>query len=140
MALSAIIYMNDAPEPSRENRSVVFQVSDGVHSSNELTGTIYIRLVDDNPLVLSCGADVVGFTEGSSVVNLSQLLVLSDADSNHEVSMGRVFIENPEPGDAIGLVISGPLRVQLVNNTGVLIDGVGTAMQYQVRILHTSGS
>lgn len=90
--------------------------------------------MDDNPLVLSCGADEVGFMEGSSGVNVSQLLVLSDADSNHEISMGRVYIENPEPGDAIGLVTSGSLRVQLVNNTGVTIDGVGTVMQYQVRM------
>lgn len=83
--------------------------------------------------MLSCGTDVVGFTEGSSSVNLSALLVLSDADSNHEVSMGSVFIENPKPGDAIALVESGSLRVVLVSDTEVLVDGVGTVMQYQVR-------
>ena len=130
-ALSSITYINNALEPTGENRTVIFQVSDSVHSSNELVGTIFVRLEDDNPLILSCDPGIVDFIEGSGPINLAESLMLSDVDSNHEISSAIVLIENSEVGDAINLTPSGSFNVQTTTES-ILIVGVGNAAQYQV--------
>lgn len=138
-ALASVIYFNGAIEPSREPvRLVQFQVFDGIFSSNTVTGSVNIILVDDNPLQLDCGAGVVNFTEGSgSSIALADSLTLSDLDSNHIVSGASVIITNEQEGDEI-LVdssLTGSISIEPSgggSRTWVDLVGEAMAMQYQV--------
>ena len=142
LALSSLIYFNEAPEPTLDPARVVeFQVFDGRSQSNLLVGFVDITLVDDNNLTLSCGAGLFSFTEGSATpISLAESLSLSDLDADHAVSSASVVITNPQPGDevAVGTSISSFIQVQhSENQTRVDLTGRAMATQYQVRGSHS---
>lgn len=137
-AFASIVYFNGASEPTMNPvRQVQFQVFDGVFRSNVVTGFINVTLLNDNPLMLNCGAGMSSFIEDSETpIPLAGFLTLSDLDSNHIVSAASVIITNPQEGDEIQVdsSLAGPIGIQQSGGTRLALTGAATAMQYQVRV------
>ncbi len=137
-ALASVLYFNGANEPSTQpSRRVQFQVFDGIFYSNSIVGLINITLVDDNRLVLDCGAGISSFSEGQQVpVLLASFLSLSDLDSNHVVSGASVMITNAQQGDSIQFdssLVMGSISIAQLDEARIELSGIVMAMQYQVR-------
>lgn len=133
------MYFNGIEEPpsDSENRLVLFQVFDAVFSSNILTAEISFTLVDDNPLLLNCGAGVVGFVEGAEFpVSLTSSLTLSDLDSDHVISSASVAIGNPQEGDEISVNSSLTSAISIQDNSNrIVLSGDAMDTDYQVHEL-----
>ena len=135
MALSSVVYSNTAVEPTRTNRTVSFQVYDGINFSNIANGTIYIALVNDNPLLLMCGAGIANFAEGSEIPTpLTELLTLMDADVDHMITGAEVSVQNPQVGDELTLGADSGLTITRVSDTVIVVTGVAEDSVYQVRV------
>ena len=138
IALASVLYVNTAPEPSVETiRTVQFQVFDDRFASEPLAGFIVISLVDDNALLLDCGAGFFNFTEqSSSPVPLARLLSLSDLDKDHMILEATVNISNAQPGDeiAVNASLSSDVRVDPGSDMAQInLVGEAMAVEYQVR-------
>ncbi len=135
-ALASVVYFNEAPEPTKaQPRLVQFRVFDGIFSSDLLTASVSISLVNDNPVTLDCGSGVFNFTEGSSEPTLiATELSLVDRDANHVISYATVTLFNQRLGDAISVDTNAIVNGITATVTNTQIDLVGNAMSsnYQV--------
>ena len=110
---------------------------DGIFYSNFIVGLINITLIDDNRLMLDCGAGIISFLEGNQdPVPLSSFLSLSDLDSNHVVSGASIRITNAQQGDLIQFdssLVTSPINIAQLDEARIELSGRAMAMQYQVR-------
>ena len=133
-AFSMVTYSNAAPEPTRGNRTIHFQVFDGAFTSNVAPVTIAIQIIPDSPVILSsCGDVPVPYTEGGDPVTVAPNLLLMDADVDHSVAEARVEILSATEGDYL-TVSEGleTLQLQQESDTVVFIVGPGNVQQFQV--------
>ena len=133
-AFSMVTYSNAAPEPTRANRTIHFEVFDGAFTSNVAPVTIAIQIVSDSPVILSsCGDVPVVFMEGGDSAIVAPNLLLMDADVDHTVAEARVEILLAVEGDYLtvseGLEM---LQVEQESHTVVSIIGPGNVQQFQV--------
>ncbi len=135
-ALSTVTYSNRADEPADDvTRVVTFQVYDGVYFSEEVSGSINISLISDQPTMLMCGAAMATFEEGSTTPTLlTSSLVLMDLDADHVITSATVTVSNAQMGDSIAVnsTVAGSLRVVSTGGS-IVVSGDGSATQYQVR-------
>ena len=136
-ALSAVGYINRAPEPSPSTRSVLYTVSDGIFTSNTATASLTLALINDNMLMLSCGAGVVNFMEGSQdPVPVASQLTLVDLDADHMITGASVDIGAPQEGDEISLdsSVTTDLDIVFQSATSVQVSGIAADNNYQVQL------
>ena len=131
-ALRAVTYQNSALEPLSANRSIVFQVSDDMFTSESLTGYITIGLINDNNLVLECTSNPVVYVEGSNPIVIDSNLVLSDLDSDHVINYASLTIVNFQVGDELIAGSNDGLTVDYNEDGVIVISGISTASIYQV--------
>jgi len=136
-ALISIVYFNSAPEPTPSlSRRVQFLVFDGTFSSNPIAGSISIRHVNDNPVVLSCGLGLFNFTEGSmEALSIGLGVSLMDRDVNHVLSSVSVVLESRYQGDFISVesaAVADGITLS-ANESDIRLAGSATATSYQVR-------
>ena len=103
--LLSLQYENSADEPSPEERTIVFEVSDGTNVVNRIT-TVQISFTNDPPVIdLNGGDDGVDFqttyVEDGPAVSLTSGLVISDDGFN--IRELRIAVSTLEPGTLIGV-------------------------------------
>ena len=137
--LAGVSYFNSADEPTRvPARRIAFEVFDGVFSSDVVTGLVNVTLVNDNPLVLSCGAGIVNFIEETlEPVSLTEMLRLSDSDTDHVITSAEVAITNPlnpQNGDVLSIsndTLPSGVVIEQPSGSTLSISGLASAVEYQ---------
>ena len=133
-AFSMVTYNNAAPEPTRGNRTIHFQVFDGAFASIVATVTVAIQTIPDSPLIVSsCGDVPVLYMEGDDPVTIAPNLMLMDADVDHSVAEARVEVLSPAAGDYITANVTME-TLQLIQEGGTVVSviGPGNVQQFQV--------
>ena len=103
--LLSLQYANTADEPSPDNRTIIFQVSDGVNVVTQST-TVQISFVNDPPVVDLNGEDPgvdfqTTFIEGGHAVPVFSALNISDDGSS--IQELRIAVSTREIGALIGI-------------------------------------
>ena len=106
--LLSLQYANTANEPSPDNRTIVFEVSDNVNVVKRFT-TIYISFINDPPVIDLNGEDLgvdfqTTFIEGGLAVPVFSVLDISDDGS--AIQELRIAVSTFEIGTLIGINVS----------------------------------
>ena len=138
--LSSLQFGSTASEPETLPRLVALQVYDGIFTSNSITITVSVALINDNDPILDLSTSSIGlgysttFTEGGLPVFLvGSDIRLSDADSNL-FQLVNVTLTNAI--DAEERLSINPLSGIQILNTGRNIELVGpaTAVEFEAAL------
>ncbi len=99
-AIRSVQYNNTATTPNTTNRSVTLSVTDGTDSSNSLTVTIAVVIVNSPPQV----SPTTQSTQIGSVVTIDLSSLLSDPDNDLDLSSLQVV---SQPASGASATISG---------------------------------
>jgi len=80
-ALNEIKYYNLSENPTSDNRTIRFTVSDGQITSNYVTQTITVTPVNDPP-ILTAAPIIVPYTE-NAIISMTQSLTITDYDNEN---------------------------------------------------------
>ena len=78
--LEAIAYNNTAQEPTASTRNISISISDGTNTSNIISASISISLINDNPPMFTARSESIQVSENISIFSTIFSAVASDLD------------------------------------------------------------
>ncbi|WP_343559185.1 hypothetical protein [Kiloniella sp. b19] len=104
-ALRNIAYQSKSDNPddfgSNPERTITTQVNDGSENSDPVSTKVKVKGTDDPSVIDTSGVKSADYTENGTPVAPFDGAVLSDPDNRVEALL--VFVDNPQPGDAMDL-------------------------------------
>ena len=105
--LEAITYNNTAQEPTASPRNISISISDEIDTSNTISASISIRLINDNPPMFTAPSEPIHVLENTPIFNTIFSVVASDLDADSVITYSidnsscDTFSIDPSTGDVI---------------------------------------
>ncbi len=100
-ALRAVTYANSSEAPSTTQRSVDFQITDGVNPSNVVTSTIDVNATNDIPVLSGIETNFLPYAIGAAAVPVTSTLQLTDADGGNMAGATIQISSGYQAGDLL---------------------------------------
>ena len=84
--LEAIAYSNTAEEPSTSTRNIIISISDGSNTSNTVSASISISLINDNAPVFTPESETIQIPENIPIFNTIFSAAAFDLDADSEIT------------------------------------------------------
>jgi large repetitive protein len=138
--LRSVIYTNSSENPSLLDRTIQFQVSDGVAPSNLANRTVIVLAVNDAPS-LTTSIEAIAYTEATPPIAIDSGMTVADIDSTSFVS-AAIAIQNYVVGqDLLSFADQNGISGSFNSTTGVItLSGSALVADYQTALRSVSYS
>ncbi len=135
-ALRSITYQNTSQNPSTLLRTVGITVNDGSLNSNLVSRNLNVVGVNNPPVITSLEDTQLVFTTGSSPVEITQTISLSDIDNVNLVSAEiKIFAHYQNGNDVLNFTNSnGIIGMWDASNGTMILTGVSSIANYQAAL------
>ena len=130
-ALRAVTYANSSDAPSTTQRSVDFQITDGVNPSNVVTNTIDVNAINDVPVLSGIESNFLPYAIGATAVPVTSTLQLADADGGNMAGATIQISSGYQVGDVLAFANTANISGSWNAATGTLtLTGADTIANY----------
>ena len=130
-ALRAVTYANSSEAPSTTQRSVDFQITDGVNPSNVVTSTIDVNATNDIPVLSGIETNFLPYAIGATAVPVTSTLQLADADGGNMAGATIQITSGYQVGDVLAFSNTANILSSWNAATGTLtLSGSDTVANY----------
>jgi gliding motility-associated-like protein len=135
-ALQLVTYRNsNNNNPSAVTRTVTFRVNDGAANSNTVSRNIAFTAVNDAPVLASTESTAATFTEGGSVLQVTNTTTVVDVDSNVTGATIQITGNYLSTEDVLTYVAVPGITGTFDVTTGTMtLAGTAAASSYQTAI------
>jgi PKD repeat protein len=118
VALQSVYYQNSSDNPSDYTRLIRIDVSDGLSQSQAITQTLFVKLVNDAPILTGAG-QTIAYVENDPGIIIATDISVFDVD-NDKISSANVSIIGYQKGADQLIMTTAGGNVEWNNDSGIL--------------------